>query len=274
MAKKATQSGKSIYYFGATKTEGRGDQKELLGGKGANLAEMTSIGLPVPPGFTITTEVCDQYNKGKGKLPAGLMDEVAKAVGLLEKETGKKFGDNQNPLLVSVLSGAAASMPGMMNTILNLGLNDEAVVGLATATGNERFAYDAYRRLINMYGDVVVGVDHEHFEEAFDKIKRKHNAQKDTDVPTKGLIELCEAYKKVYKKYHGEPFPQSPLQQLEMAIEAVFKSWNQPRAVKYRQVENITGLLGTAVNVQSMVFGNMGEDSGTGVAFTRDPATF
>jgi pyruvate,orthophosphate dikinase len=274
MAKKPTQAAtKAIYYFGATKTEGKGDQKQLLGGKGANLAEMTSIGLPVPPGFTITTEICSAYYKGGRKLPAGLMDDVAKAVALLEKETGKRFGDNENPLLVSVRSGAASSMPGMMNTILNLGLNDEAVVGLANATGNERFAHDAYRRLINMYGDVVVGVDHEHFEEAFDKIKRKYHAEKDTDVPTKGLIELCEAYKKVYKKHHGSEFPQSPLEQLELAIEAVFKSWNQPRAVKYRQVENITGLLGTAVNVQSMVFGNMGEDSGTGVAFTRDPAT-
>ena len=168
---------KMIYYFGRTKTEGNGKQKMLLGGKGANLAEMTSIGLPVPPGFTITTEVCDLYYKSGRKLPAGLMDEVAKNVGMLEKELGKKFGDNANPLLVSVRSGAAVSMPGMMNTILNLGLNDESVVGLAKATGNERFAYDAYRRLINMYGDVVCGVDHEHFEEAFDKVKKKYKAE-------------------------------------------------------------------------------------------------
>ncbi len=262
-----------IYYFGRTKTEGKGNQKLLLGGKGANLAEMTSIGLPVPPGFTITTEVCDLYYKSGRKLPAGLMEEVTKNVAMLEKELGKKFGDTNNPLLVSVRSGAAQSMPGMMNTILNLGLNDEAVVGLANATGNERFAYDAYRRLINMYGDVVCGVDHEHFEEAFDKIKARYKVKNDTDVPVEGMVQLCGEYKKVFQKHFGKPFPQDPIKQLELAIEAVFKSWMQPRAVKYRQVENIIGLLGTAVNCQSMVFGNMGDDSGTGVAFTRDPAT-
>ena len=264
---------KMIYYFGKTKTEGHGKQKQLLGGKGANLAEMTSIGLPVPPGFTITTEVCDLYYKSKRKLPAGLMDEVNKNVALLEKELGKKFGDTKMPLLVSVRSGAAASMPGMMNTILNLGLNDQSVVGLANATGQKRFAYDAYRRLINMYGDVVCGVDHEHFEVAFDRIKKRYKAAQDTDVPLEGMVELCEAYKRVFQKHFGKPFPQEPLKQLELAIEAVFQSWMQARAVKYRQVENITGLLGTAVNVQSMVFGNMGNDSGTGVAFTRNPAT-
>ncbi len=264
---------KMIYYFGRTKTEGNGKQKQLLGGKGANLAEMTSIGLPVPPGFTITTEVCDLYYKSGRKLPEGLMDEVARNVQTLEKELGKKFGDNADPLLVSVRSGAASSMPGMMNTILNLGLNDAAVEGLAKATGNERFAYDAYRRLINMYGDVVCGVDHEHFEEAFDKVKSKYKVKNDTDVPVEGMKLLCEEYKKVFQKHFGKPFPQEPIKQLELAIEAVFKSWMQPRAVTYRQVENITGLLGTAVNCQSMVFGNMGDDSGTGVAFTRDPAT-
>jgi pyruvate,orthophosphate dikinase len=267
------QSTKMIYYFGHTKTEGNGKQKQLLGGKGANLAEMTSIGLPVPPGFTITTEVCDLYYKNDRKLPEGLMDEVAHNVQMLEKELGKKFGDTANPLLVSVRSGAAVSMPGMMNTILNLGLNDEAVVGLANATDNKRFAYDAYRRLINMYGDVVCDVDHEHFEHAFDKIKTKYKVKNDTDVPVEGMVQLCEEYKKVFQKHFGKPFPQNPIKQLELAIEAVFKSWMQNRAVKYRQVENITGLLGTAVNCQSMVFGNMGDDSGTGVAFTRDPAT-
>ncbi|MEX2091272.1 MAG: pyruvate, phosphate dikinase [Pirellulales bacterium] len=264
---------KMIYYFGRTKTEGKGQQKELLGGKGANLAEMTSIGLPVPPGFTITTEVCDLYYKSGRKLPAGLMDEVAKNIATLEKELGKKFGDANDPLLVSVRSGAARSMPGMMNTILNLGLNDASVVGIANATGNHRFAYDAYRRLINMYGDVVCDVDHEHFEIAFDKIKKKYRAKVDNDVPLEGMIQLCKDYEAVFKKHFGKPFPQEPIKQLELAIEAVFKSWMQPRAVIYRQVENITGLLGTAVNVQSMVFGNMGDDSGTGVAFTRDPAT-
>jgi pyruvate,orthophosphate dikinase len=267
------QPSKMIYYFGRTKTEGNGKQKQLLGGKGANLAEMTSIGLPVPPGFTITTEVCDLYYKNNRKLPPGLMDEVATNVSLLEQELGKKFGDVANPLLVSVRSGAAVSMPGMMNTILNLGLNDQSVAGLSNATNNQRFAYDAYRRLINMYGDVVCGVDHELFEHAFDKIKAKYKVKNDTDVPVEGMIQLCDEYKKVFLKHFGKPFPQEPLKQLELAIEAVFKSWMQPRAVKYRQVENITGLLGTAVNVQSMVFGNMGDDSGTGVAFTRDPAT-
>ena len=201
------------------------------------------------------------------------MDEVRKNIAVLEKETGKKFGDAKNPLLVSVRSGAAMSMPGMMNTILNLGLNDESVVGLANATGNHRFAYDSYRRLVNMFGDVVVDVGHEHFEEAFDKIKLKHKAKQDTDVPVEGMIDLCKAYQQVYRHHHGHSFPQDPFGQLELAIEAVFKSWMQARAVKYRQVEGISGLLGTAVNVQSMVFGNMGDDSGTGVAFTRNPAT-
>jgi pyruvate,orthophosphate dikinase len=266
-------SERMIYYFGATRTDGRGDQKPLLGGKGANLAEMTSIGLPVPPGFTITTACCDLYYKNKKQLPPGLMDDVRRNIAVLEKEIGKKFGDRSDPLLVSVRSGAAASMPGMMNTILNLGLNDHSVTGLANATGNQRFAYDSYRRLVNMFGDVVVGVDHEHFEHAFSKLKLKYRAQHDTDVPLEGMIELCKVYKEVYAKHHGEPFPQDPLDQLELAIEAVFKSWMQPRAVTYRQVENITGLFGTAVNVQSMVFGNMGDDSGTGVAFTRNPST-
>lgn len=270
---KKDASGKMVYYFGKTRTDGNAKQKQLLGGKGANLADMTSIGLPVPPGFTITTECCANYYKSDRKIPAGLMDEVRQNVQTLEKETGKKFGDTKNPLLVSVRSGAAASMPGMMNTILNLGLNDQSVVGLANATGNERFAYDSYRRLINMFGDVVVGVDHEHFEEAFDKLKLKYKAKLDTDVPAEGLVELCEMYKEVYRKHHGEAFPQDPYKQLELAINAVFNSWMQPRAVRYRQVENITGLLGTAVNVQSMVFGNMGDDCGTGVAFTRDPST-
>ena len=273
MAKKKSASNKMIYYFGKTKTEGKGKGKELLGGKGANLAEMTSIGLPVPPGFTITTVSCGEYYASGKQFPPGLMDEVNKNVRTLEKELGKKFGDDQNPLLVSVRSGAAVSMPGMMNTILNLGLNDVSTAGLAAATSNERFAYDAYRRLINMFGDVVVGVDHHHFEEAFDKIKKKYKVSEDTDVPAEGLKELCEAYKAVYKKYAKEEFPQDPLLQLEKAIEAVFASWMTNKAVKYREIENIRGLAGTAVNVQSMVYGNMGDDSGTGVAFTRNPNT-
>ena len=274
MAKKSAASGgKMIYYFGATKTEGKGGNKQLLGGKGANLAEMTGIGLPVPPGFTITTEVCDLYYKSGKKLPKGLMDDVHKNVRTLEKELGKKFGDPENPLLVSVRSGAAVSMPGMMNTILNLGLNDVSVVGLANATENQRFAYDAYRRLINMFGDVVMDVDHEHFEEAFSKIKRQYKVKEDTDLPAEGMVELCEAYKKVYRRHTGKDFPQDPYKQLELAIVAVFSSWNASRAIRYREVENIRGLLGTAVNVQSMVYGNMGNDSGTGVAFTRNPST-
>ncbi|MDX1565472.1 MAG: pyruvate, phosphate dikinase, partial [Phycisphaeraceae bacterium] len=263
---------KRVYYFGKTRTDGKGDMKQLLGGKGANLAEMTSIGLPVPCGFTITTEVCAEYYREGRKLPKGLMNDVRKSVATMEKETGKKFGNDKNPLLVSVRSGAAISMPGMMNTILNLGLNDTSVIGLANATHNERFAYDAYRRLINMYGDVVMEIDHHYFEAAFEKIKNKYGAKLDTDVPTKGLIELVEAYKKVYKNHTGKPFPQDPIKQLELAIEAVFKSWMVDKAVAYRRIEGITGLAGTAVNVQSMVFGNMGDDSGTGVGFTRNPA--
>ncbi len=274
MAKKAAgKPGKMTYYFGKKKTEGKGKKKALLGGKGLNLAEMTSIGLPVPPGFTITTECCDAYYKSGKKLPAGLMDAVHKNIRMLERELGKKFGDDKSPLLVSVRSGAAVSMPGMMDTILNLGLNDRSVAGLAVATDNPRFAYDAYRRLINMYGGVVMNIDHHDFEVAFDKIKKKYKVDLDTDVPAEGLVELCDAYKAVYKKATGSPFPQDPIKQLALAVEAVFKSWNTNRAIRYREVENIRGLLGTAVNVQSMVYGNMGEESGTGVAFTRNPST-
>ncbi len=263
---------KLIYLFGK-KTDGRAKMKSLLGGKGANLAEMTSIGLPVPPGFTITTETCSLFYENGKKLPAGLMDSVATAVGSIEKQAGKRFGDKKNPLLVSVRSGAAASMPGMMDTVLNLGLNDTTAPGLAALTGNERFAYDAYRRLINMYGDVVMGVDHHRFEHAFDEIKKKYNVENDTDVPAQGLRELCDAYKAVYKEHVGAAFPQDPQKQLRLAIEAVFRSWETPRAKRYRQINDIKGLNGTAVNVQAMVFGNMGESSGTGVAFTRDPST-
>jgi pyruvate,orthophosphate dikinase len=265
--------GRMVYYFGKLKVEGDASMKSSLGGKGANLADMTSIGLPVPPGFTITTETCAAYYKAGQRLPHGLMNEVHKNISMLEKETEKKFGDNANPLLVSVRSGAAVSMPGMMDTILNLGLNDLAADGLGRLTGNMRFAYDAYRRLINMFGDVVRGVDHEHFEEAFNKIKTKYKATVDTDVPAQGMKELCEEYKKVYKKYTSEEFPQNPFKQLELAIEAVFKSWNSARAVEYRRIQSIQGLTGTAVNIQTMVNGNMGDDSGTGVAFTRNPAT-
>ncbi len=262
-----------VYAFGPGRCDGDGTMRLLLGGKGANLADMTSIGLPVPPGFTITTECCASYERSGGKMPAGLMKEVREAIANLEKETGKRFGSSANPLLVSVRSGAAASMPGMMDTILNLGLNDSAVVGLAKLTGNDRFAWDSYRRLVNMFGDVVMGVHHDHFEEAFAKVKRQYGVVADTEVPAEGLRELCEEYKRVYRHHVGEAFPQDPLRQLELAIEAVFRSWNKPTAISYRTINRIVGLIGTAVNVQSMVFGNMGDDSGTGVAFTRDPST-
>jgi pyruvate,orthophosphate dikinase len=261
------------YAFGPHGTDGKATQKELLGGKGANLAEMTSIGLPVPPGFTITTATCAAYYASGRSLPAGLMDQVQKRIGKLERETGKVFGSSTRPLLVSVRSGAAVSMPGMMDTVLNLGLTDASVEGLAELTGNRRFAYDAYRRLINMYGDVVMGIDHHIFESAFDAIKKKYKATLDADVPTKGLVELCQKYKAIYKKHVKQSFPQNPLEQLQLAIEAVFKSWNTDRAITYRRINEIGVLAGTAVNVQAMVFGNMGDDCGTGVAFTRDPST-
>ena len=270
---KPAKGGKMVFNFGASKTDGDGSMKALLGGKGANLAEMTSIGLPVPPGMTITTETCAKYYESGSRLPHGLMNEVTKGMALVEKEMGKKFGDTKNPLLMSVRSGAMVSMPGMMDTILNLGLNDEAVEGLAKATGNKRFAYDAYRRLINMFGDVVMGVHHEKFEHAFAEIKAKYHASLDTEVPVEGLVELCDKYKEVYRKQVGDEFPQNPFKQLELAIEAVFKSWNADKAISYRRIEGIHGLNGTAVNVQAMVYGNMGETSGTGVAFTRDPST-
>ena len=269
---RSSRAPRMVYYFGSTKVDGRADQRTLLGGKGANLADMTSIGLPVPPGMTITTDTCAAYYDHGSKMPSGLMDQVAKAIKTLEKETGKKFGDGRNPLLLSVRSGAAVSMPGMMDTVLNLGLNDDSVEAMAEAAG-ERFAFDAYRRLINMFGDVVMDVDHHHFEEAFEGLKKKLKVKEDTDVDAAGLRQLCDLYKKVYRKHVGKAFPQNPMGQLEAAIEAVFKSWNGDKALSYRRIEGITGLNGTAVNVQTMVFGNTGEDSGTGVAFTRDPST-
>ena len=270
---KPAKAGKMVYNFGSARTDGDASMKLLLGGKGANLADMTSIGLPVPPGMTITTDTCAKYYESGSRLPHGLMNEVTKGMALVEKELGKKFGDTKNPLLVSVRSGAAVSMPGMMDTILNLGLNDESVQGLAWATKNLRFAYDAYRRLINMFGDVVMGVPHEKFEHAFAELKAKFHVQEDTDVPAEGLVELCDIYKEVYRKHVGDEFPQNPFKQLELAIEAVFKSWHADKAISYRRIEGIHGLNGTAVNVQAMVYGNMGDTSGTGVAFTRDPST-
>ena len=261
-----------IYYFSNGRAEGSRDMRELLGGKGANLAEMTSIGLPVPPGFTITTATCAEY-AAAGRLPGDLQAEVQRNLQRLEQDTGKQFGSNHGPLLVSVRSGAAVSMPGMMDTVLNLGLTDKSVEGLAELTVNRRFALDAYRRLINMFGNVVMGVEHELFEKVFNRIKKRSGAVADTDLDEEGLARLIHEYKAVYRKHTREDFPQDPYRQLEKAIEAVFRSWNTPRAIAYRRINEIRGLQGTAVNVQSMVFGNMGDDSGTGVAFTRDPTT-
>jgi pyruvate,orthophosphate dikinase len=264
---------KRVYFFGNGKAEGGAHLKDLLGGKGANLADMTTVPLPVPPGFTITTETCGDYNDLGQKLPKGLMEEVKAHLARVEKATGKKFGDSGNPLLLAVRSGAKVSMPGMMDTVLNIGLNDAVVEGMARLTNNERFAYDSYRRLINMFGDTVMGVDHHHFEQELTAVKNARGVQLDTDLDAGGLKEVVERYKKVYSQIVGADFPQNPLEQLEHAIEAVFKSWMGDRAIKYRELNDIRGLRGTAVNVQSMVFGNMGDDCATGVAFTRNPST-
>ncbi|HEY7089132.1 MAG TPA: pyruvate, phosphate dikinase [Tepidisphaeraceae bacterium] len=270
---RSTKSAKRVYFFGNGKAEGGADMKDLLGGKGANLADMTKVPLPVPPGFTITTETCGDYNDAGQKLPKTLMPEVRANIAKIEKATGKRFGSVANPLLVACRSGAKVSMPGMMDTVLNIGLNDDVVQGLAELTGNERFAYDSYRRLINMFGDTVMGVDHHHFEHELTAVKNNRGAEQDTDLDTDGLKEVVERYKNVYRQHVGSDFPQDPYEQLEHAIEAVFKSWMGDRAIKYRELNDIRGLRGTAVNVQSMVFGNMGDDSATGVAFTRNPST-
>ena len=264
---------KRVYFFGNGKAEGSAKMKELLGGKGANLAEMTSLGVPVPPGFTIATSVCDEYYRAGGKWPAGLEEEVKKNVVKLEKAMGAKFGDHDKPLLVSVRSGAAVSMPGMMDTVLNLGLNDTVVDGIIEKTGNARFAYDIYRRFIDMFGDVVMGCHHEHFEHVIDAAKKRAGVKNDNELSAEQLKQVVEKYKVVYKKHVGRDFPGDAWTQLKHAINAVFGSWNTPRAVKYRQLHDIKGLLGTAVNVQAMVFGNMGDDCGTGVCFTRNPST-
>jgi pyruvate,orthophosphate dikinase len=268
-----SKADKRVYFFGASKAEGRAEQKILLGGKGANLADMTLAGLPVPPGFTITTETCADYNTLGGKFPAGLLEEVRQHLSRVEKASGKEFGDPYNPLLLAVRSGAAVSMPGMMDTVLNIGLNDEVVEGLAELTGNPRFAYDCYRRLINMFGDTVMGVPHHDFEEELNDVKREAGVKQDTELDATHLREVVNRYKEVYFKGTGEHFPQDGLKQLELAIEAVFKSWMGDRAIAYRRINDIRNLAGTAVNVQTMVFGNMGDDSATGVAFTRNPST-
>lgn len=262
-----TVSPKLIYGF----DDGRKEMKELLGGKGANLAEMTKVGIPVPPGFTISTEVCEFFN-ARGQYPKNFGEELENSLKKLEIKMTKRFGDKKNPLLVSVRSGAAVSMPGMMDTILNLGLNDETVKGLIKNSKNERFAYDCYRRFIQMFGNVVMNVEHEKFEKAIEEKKKEIGANEDTDLNEKDLESLTKTFKKIVKEESKMEFPQNVFEQLKLAIEAVFRSWNNERAKTYRKLNGITGLKGTAVNVQTMVFGNMGENCATGVAFTRNPA--
>ncbi|HEY5653414.1 MAG TPA: pyruvate, phosphate dikinase [Pontiella sp.] len=270
---------KYVYFYGVSKdlTEGDRTMKAILGGKGANLAEMANASLPVPPGFTISTEACAYYSKTGGKYPSGMESQVEIQLKKLEKEMGKKLGDPKNPLLVSVRSGASVSMPGMMDTVLNLGLTDKSVLGFIEHCGNERTGWDCYRRFIDMFGDVVMGpstgLTHHDFEVELKAIKKKYKAKEDTDLTAEQLKELVGIYKKVYQKKVKSPFPQDPKKQLDLAIRAVFGSWSSERAEKYRQINKISGLLGTAVNVCSMVFGNMGSESGTGVAFTRDGGT-
>jgi pyruvate, orthophosphate dikinase len=264
---------KYVYLFVNGASDGNGEMKDLLGGKGAGLAEMTNAGLPVPPGFTITTQACNAYYSTGAQFPEGMWNQVLSALKKVEYSTGKEFGSVSNPLLVSVRSGAKFSMPGMMDTVLNLGLNDETMKSLASLTSNERFALDAYRRFIQMFGKIVLGVDGQLFEHALDKIKRSAHAKLDTDLNAENLSAVCHEFKKIIRMETGSDFPADPYQQLEEAIKAVFRSWNGDRAKAYRRREKIPDNLGTAVNVVTMVFGNMGEDSGTGVAFTRNPAT-
>ncbi|HSN24972.1 MAG TPA: PEP/pyruvate-binding domain-containing protein, partial [Kofleriaceae bacterium] len=271
---------KYVRQFGGGSAEGRAKDKSLLGGKGANLAEMASLGLPVPPGFTITTEVCRiVMEKGEGNYPDELRDEVSQALARVEELTHTSFGDQNEPLLVSVRSGAAASMPGMMDTILNLGLNDTTVAALAQRSRNERFAWDCYRRFVAMYGDVVLGMKPESeeaddpFDAILDEIKHAHKAERDQDLSAQALREVVAAFKAKVKEATGKPFPDDVNEQLWGAIGAVFRSWGNPRAEAYRKMNNIPATMGTAVNVQAMVFGNLGDDCATGVAFTRNPAT-
>ena len=264
---------KYVYRFIKDKVDGRSEMKDLLGGKGANLAEMASLGLPVPPGFTITTEVCTYFNKNGKTYPAGLEEEVEEAMKAVEEAINHKFGDKENPLLVSVRSGARVSMPGMMDTVLNLGLNDETVLGLAKQTGNERFAYDSYRRFIQMYGDVVMGIPHHEFESILTSLKKEKRVTQDVDLDAEDLKDLIEKYKNLFRNKLDKLFPQDVNEQLWGAITAVFESWNNKRAIDYRKINGISDEWGTAVSVVSMVYGNMGNDSATGVAFSRDAAT-
>ena len=262
-------SKKFVYLF----AEGNESMRELLGGKGANLAEMSNLGMPVPYGFTITTEACNQYYDDGEIINADIRSEIEEYLGKLEEQAQKKFGDTENPLLVSVRSGARASMPGMMDTILNLGMNDEVVEGVAQLTGNPRFAYDSYRRFIQMYADVVMGLNKSRFEEIIDEIKKEKGIVEDLDLDADDMKRLVVEFKQFYRSELKEEFPSDPRVQLFGAIEAVFRSWNNPRAIYYRKMNDIPGSWGTAVNVQMMVFGNMGNDCGTGVAFTRNPST-
>ena len=260
---------KYVYLF----KEGNANMRELLGGKGANLAEMTNLGLPVPQGFTVTTEACTRYYTDGKKIDDEIVEQIYAALAETEKIAGKKFGDEENPFLVSVRSGARASMPGMMDTILNLGLTDVSVKGLAKKTNNPHFAYDAYRRFIAMFSDVVMEIPKSKFEDVLDEFKEKKGVKFDRDLTAEDLMAVVERFKAIYKEAMGVDFPQDPKVQLMEAVKAVFRSWDNPRAIYYRRMNDIPGDWGTAVNVQSMVFGNMGETSGTGVAFTRNPAT-
>lgn len=264
---------KRVYFFGSGKADGNGKMKDLLGGKGAGLAEMTNLKIPVPAGFTITTEACNEYFKNKKKYPPGMWDQVLANLKKVEKAMGMKLGDKENPLLVSVRSGAKFSMPGMMDTVLNLGLNETTLRALVRKTGNERFAYDAYRRFITMFGSIVMGMDRQVFEKVLEKTKETKGVHLDTELETEDLKELVKKFKTIYRSETGTEFPEDPLEQLKLAINAVFGSWFGDRAVKYRKLNGIPDNLGTACNVQAMVFGNMGDNSGTGVGFTRDPST-
>jgi pyruvate,orthophosphate dikinase len=267
------ETNKWVYTFGGGTADGNRTMKHHLGGKGANLAEMSRIGMPVPPGFTISTESCKYFNEHQQNWPQGLKMQVREGIKFIEELMDAGFGNPEKPLLVSVRSGAADSMPGMMDTVLNLGLNDEVVEGLAKLTGNERFAYDSYRRFIDMFGDVVMGVSHEYFEETMDVLKIELGITEDNQLTADDLKVLVDRYKAVYRKSTGYMFPEDPKEQLHFAINAVFKSWNSNRAVKYRQINKIFGLIGTAVNIQAMVFGNFSDNSATGVCFTRNPST-
>ncbi|NTW37309.1 MAG: pyruvate, phosphate dikinase, partial [Syntrophobacteraceae bacterium] len=270
---------KYVYFFGAGKADGTAEMKFLLGGKGANIAEMTNLGIPVPPGFTISTDVCTYYYQNNRQYPTELKGEVEASLRRLEALMGKKFGDTKDPLLVSVRSGAASSMPGMMDTVLNLGLNDQTVQALVKQTGDDRFAYDCYRRFVNMYGDVVLGLkpeskdEHDPFDEIIEEVRKKRGVEFDNQLSAADLKELVERYKAIIRERKKLEFRQDPMDQLWGAITAVFGSWNNPRAISYRELNDIPNDMGTAVNIQAMVFGNMGEDCGTGVAFTRNPAT-